>query len=127
MEPFEFEFEFETHPEDSYVVGRANDDVSKASVSGYDHKALIILANGSKEVGGIRLSPEDMDKLCKEWMDARRVCPFCHKPGMDVVIDKQPFMDAVETQWRCEYCHGEIDKLINPGSIPWEDPLEGTR
>jgi len=80
-----------------------------------------------QRVGGIRLSPEDMDRLCKEWIDARRVCLFCHEPGMDVAIDEQPHFDNVITRWECEHCGGEIDIGWIPGSVTWEDPLGDTR
>lgn len=78
-------------------------------------------------LGGLRLQAEVVDKLAKWWIDLRRMCPFCHEPGMDVEIDEYPHGGSVVTRWACEQCGGEYDLNITPDRVPWEDPLEGTR
>jgi len=124
---YKYTFRFRVNPETSHVPALEPKKADEVSVIGGQDWVLAMLLKDGRSIGGIRLSSEDMDRLCKEWIDARRVCPFCHKSGMDVRIDEQPFMDAVETQWQCEHCDGETNTLFNPGSVPWEDPLEKTR
>jgi len=123
-----FEFEFEVDPQTSYVPGaRQEEVVNTVRVLGDQIMALVTMRNDHEKIGGVRLSPEDMDRLCKEWMDHRRVCPFCHKPYMDVATDEAPHFEDVITRWECEHCGGAIDTAWEAGSVSWEDPIGDTR
>jgi hypothetical protein len=88
---------------------------------------LIALKNGAMRLGGVRLSPETMDKIAKWWIDQRRVCMFCKEPGMNADVDEQPHFENVQTVWTCEHCGAEMETIWEPDEVPWEDPLEGTR
>jgi hypothetical protein len=124
MEPFKIEFE--VAPKTSYAPGRSAAAVTSVEIQG-GSRGLVLMHGPLGKLGGIRLSPEDMDRLCKEWIDARRVCPFCKEPGMNVVASEAQYLEAIETEWECEHCGGDSNTQITPGSVPWVDPLGDTR
>lgn len=125
-----YNFRLDVDGNKNYACPVNDSDITNADkligVDGPDFTVIYLLERGDR-LGGLRLDVEVMDKLAKWWIDLRRVCPFCHEPRMDVEIDEQPSFKSVETSWKCEHCGGEYSLLVIAGSVPWEDPIAGTR
>ena len=120
-------FEFKVNPETSYVPGseiKSGDTVKALSGGNF---AIFQLSNGEQPLSGLRLSSVDMDRLCQQWMDERRVCPFCKVAGMDVLTDENVSFGDVETSWDCHNCGALYERQYISGDVPWVDPIEGTR
>ena len=95
-----------------------------------DEESARVIAGFALDGGSmnlVRMSVGDMDELAMKWIDARRVCPFCKEPFMDVDLDGQPRFECVVTLWQCEHCGGSIETTWEPDRVPWEDPIGETR
>jgi len=108
---------------DAYVMGKPNIPIVELSLaSPGDSVAMLFVYDEDRPRCGLRLTIEDMDKLAQEWIKARRVCPFCKEPGMDIVKDGD-YLDVHEIGMKCDNCLGETTLQLEADEFSYDRGL----